>query len=96
MFGDLNERQDEYLRDILSSGQHLLELLNEILDLSKVEAGRMELEPSTFSVPAALDYGDRDGPRTRDRAMASRSRLEVDPGLDLVESDELKLQAGAS
>ena len=44
MFGDLNERQDEYLRDIRSSGKHLLELLNEILDLSKVEAGQMELE----------------------------------------------------
>ena len=50
MFGELNDRQDEYLRDILSSGRHLLELLNDILDLSKVEAGRMELEPSTFSI----------------------------------------------
>ena len=50
MFGELNERQEEYLRDILNSGKHLLELLNEILDLSKVEAGRMELELSTFSV----------------------------------------------
>ena len=52
MFGDLNERQEEYLRDILNSGKHLLELLNEILDLSKVEAGRMELELSVFSVRA--------------------------------------------
>ena len=39
MFGEINERQDEYLRDIWNSGRHLLELLNEILDLSKVEAG---------------------------------------------------------
>ena len=48
MFGELNERQEEYLQDILSSGRHLLELLNEILDLSKVEAGQMELELTTL------------------------------------------------
>ena len=50
MFGSINERQEEYLRDIHGSGQHLLELLNEILDLSKVEAGRMEIEYSTFEL----------------------------------------------
>ena len=50
MFGELNERQDEYLRDIRDSGRHLLELINEILDLSKVEAGRMELEPRAVSL----------------------------------------------
>ena len=55
-FGDINERQDEYLRDILNAGRHLLDLLNEILDLSKVEAGQMVLESSTFSVGSALDY----------------------------------------
>ena len=41
MFGELNDRQDEYVRDIWNSGRHLLELLNEVLDLSKVEAGQM-------------------------------------------------------
>ena len=50
MFGDINERQEEYLRDIHSSGKHLLELLNEILDLSKVEAGQMELEFTSLSM----------------------------------------------
>jgi signal transduction histidine kinase/ActR/RegA family two-component response regulator len=56
MFGELNDRQDEYLRDILGSGQHLLELLNDVLDLSKVEAGRMELNRSTFGVREAIEY----------------------------------------
>jgi signal transduction histidine kinase/putative methionine-R-sulfoxide reductase with GAF domain len=50
LFGELNERQSDYTRDIASSGRHLLDLVNEILDLSKVEAGRMELEPSEFAL----------------------------------------------
>src|SRR4029450_12514764 len=55
MFGDLNEKQEEYLKDIHASGQHLLSLINDILDLSKIEAGRMELELSDFHLPTALD-----------------------------------------
>ena len=55
MFGELNDKQAEYLKDIHASGTHLLSLINDILDLSKVEAGRMELELSTFSLPAAID-----------------------------------------
>jgi signal transduction histidine kinase len=55
MFGEVNEKQAEYLRDILSSGRHLLSLINDILDLSKVEAGRLELEPGRFHLPTALD-----------------------------------------
>ena len=77
MFGDINERQEEYLRDIHGSGKHLLELLNEILDLSKVEAGRMELEYSSFELRLLARGRRLDAPRARRRARhrpaASRS-----------------------
>ena len=55
MVGELNERQDEYLRDILSSGRHLLALLNDILDLSRVEAGQMALEPTQLALRPLLE-----------------------------------------
>jgi signal transduction histidine kinase len=91
MFGDLNERQEEYLRDILTSGQHLLALINDILDLSKVEAGRMDLELEEFSLPDALEHG-----LTMLRERASNHGitlgLTVDPGVDLIQADERKIK----
>ncbi len=53
-FGDMNERQCKYANNILSSGRHLLQLINDILDLSKVEAGRLELARTSFSLANAL------------------------------------------
>jgi signal transduction histidine kinase/DNA-binding response OmpR family regulator len=91
MFGDLNDRQDEYLRDILSSGRHLLDLLNDILDLSKVEAGRMDLQRSTFPVQQTLEYGLS---MVRERAVRHgiTLSLEVAPEVGLVEADELRVK----
>ena len=102
MFGDINERQEEYLRDIHGSGQHLLELLNEILDLSKVEAGRMDLEYSSFDLRALLDGAVS---MLRERAALHGIELSVESGADIgadiggetgevgeVYSDELRLK----
>jgi signal transduction histidine kinase len=55
MFGDVNEKQLEYLKDIHTSGHHLLSLINDILDLSKIEAGRMELDLASVNLPMLLD-----------------------------------------
>jgi signal transduction histidine kinase len=91
MFGDINERQEEYLRDIYSSGKHLLELLNEILDLSKVEAGQMELTVTSLDVPAALEYA---ASMLKERATAHSIdlRIELGEGVGAVQVDELRFK----
>jgi signal transduction histidine kinase/CheY-like chemotaxis protein len=91
MFGELNERQAEYVRDIRDSGRHLLELINEILDLSKVEAGRMELEAAALSLPDLLEHGMA---MIRERAARHRIAvsLEIAPQVGVVWADELKLK----
>jgi signal transduction histidine kinase len=77
MFGELNEKQAEYTEDILSSGRHLLSLINEILDLSKVEAGRMDLELATFDLPLAIDNA-----RTFVRERATKHGINLDVTVD--------------
>jgi two-component system, NtrC family, sensor kinase len=91
MFGELNEKQDEYLKDIHASGQHLLSLINDILDLSKIEAGRMELDLTDFSLPVALDNAV-----TLVRERAGRRgialHMTVDERLEQVRADERKVR----
>jgi protein-histidine pros-kinase len=53
--GPLSGRQKEYLTDVLSSGRHLLQLINDVLDLSKVEAGKIEIRAEPFSVRQAIE-----------------------------------------
>jgi signal transduction histidine kinase len=77
LFGELNEKQAEYTEDILSSGRHLLSLINEILDLSKVEAGRMELELAKFDLPLAIDNA-----RTFVRERAAKHGIGLDVTVD--------------
>jgi signal transduction histidine kinase/CheY-like chemotaxis protein len=91
MFGEINERQEEYLRDIWNSGRHLLELLNEILDLSKVEAGRMTLDPTVFSVAGALEYTLA---MVRERAAVHAITISVDIADEVgdIEADELRFK----
>ena len=91
MFGEINEKQAEYLADILESGRHLLTLINDILDLSKIEAGRMELEPSDFSLPGAIDNA-----LTLVRERAQRREITLartfDPRVGDVHGDERKVK----
>jgi signal transduction histidine kinase len=91
MFGEMNEKQEDYLKDIHSSGKHLLSLINDILDLAKVEAGRMELNLSKFDLPTAIDNALT---LIRERAMRHSIALaaEVDPQLGELNADERKFK----
>jgi GAF domain-containing protein len=91
MFGEVNEKQEEYLKDIHASGQHLLSLINDILDLSKIEAGRMELELAAFDLPTAIDNA-----LTLVRERAGRRGItlgcELDERVGMIPGDERKVK----
>jgi len=91
LFGELNEKQDDYLKDIHSSGRHLLQLINDILDLSKVEAGRMDLDIATFDLPSAISNAMT---LIRERAQRHGIALGLDADAQLGEivADERKFK----
>jgi signal transduction histidine kinase len=91
MFGPLNDKQMEYLRDIHSSGQHLLTLINDVLDLSKIEAGRMELELTCFDLGLLLDNAMM---LVRERAQRSGLAISLEVGEGLADwvADARKLK----
>jgi two-component system, NtrC family, sensor kinase len=91
MFGEVNEKQAEYLDDILSSANHLLSLINEVLDLSKVEAGQLELEVAPFSLQEALERGVV---MVRERAIKDGVQITITPSpdVDVVAGDERRIR----
>ena len=91
LFGEVNAKQEEYLDDIVSSGHHLLSLINDVLDLSKVEAGQVELKVAKFSLREVLERGVV---TVREGAMKDgvRLSLELAPDVDLVDGDERRFR----
>jgi two-component system, NtrC family, sensor kinase len=91
LFGDVNQKQEEYLDDILTSANHLLALINDILDLSKVEAGQVDLELAPFSLREALERGV-----VMVRERATKDGVEVAltavPEADVVTGDERRIR----
>jgi len=91
LFGDLNDKQAEYVTDIAESGRHLLALINDILDLSKIEAGRMELDASDVDLPMAIGHTlSLVRERAQRRGIAIGASFE--PGVGVVRADERKVK----
>jgi signal transduction histidine kinase len=91
LFGEINDKQEEYLDDILTSANHLLALINDVLDLSKVEAGQVELAVAPFSLREALERGVV---MVRERALKDGVQVALAPALDVdvVMGDERRIR----
>jgi signal transduction histidine kinase len=91
LYGEINEKQAEYLDDILTSARDLLSLIDDVLDLSKVEAGQIELQVAPFSLLATLERGVV---IVRERATREgvRVSLSSDPGVNTVIGDERRVK----
>ncbi|MBF0486574.1 MAG: HAMP domain-containing protein [Nitrospirae bacterium] len=92
LYGELNAQQEQYVNNILNSGNHLLALINDVLDLSRIEAGKIELETSIFSVGQLINTSVA---MFRERAMAKRVRLSSEIQAEAainVDGDERRLK----
>src|SRR5438128_1689919 len=89
--GPVSDDHKEYLGDILVSSRHLLQLINDVLDLAKVESGKMEFRPEPVDL-AKLVGEVRDILRTLTAKKRIRLAVEVDPSLTDVEADPAKLK----
>ncbi|MFN9209860.1 MAG: ATP-binding protein [Betaproteobacteria bacterium] len=90
LFGELNARQAQYVRDIHDSGRHLLALINDLLDLSKVEAGRLDLEPAPVDVPALVE-GAMQMVAARASAAGVRLTVDIEPDVGVWRGDARRL-----
>jgi PAS domain S-box-containing protein len=91
IFGELNDKQSEYVTDIHGSGQHLLALINDILDLSKIDAGRLELSSAEFDLPSTFENA-----MVLMKERAGRKGIEIllelQPDVGMITADEIKIR----